>query len=219
MTDRPFMPRRPPDDRSYPRPPFRPPVPTPRPNSEPAPTSSSVRLKDGEREIEVSGTPIFVRQVLDDLPTLLARLRGETPPTPAAIRMPAPSAVQPPAAHPSTPEVHAPVAEVRAPQPEAPPHAPEIPIAAAPSGETGADGDGISLEEQVLTALRGAKTGSAPGSADSRCAASWSGPGPRWSRATTGRSATGFARRWWARHTGGRGRIRTCDPRVMSPLL
>jgi hypothetical protein len=158
VTDRPFMPRRPPDDRSYPpRPPYRPPMPTPRPNSEPAPTSSSVRLKDGEREIEVSGTPIFVRQVLDDLPTLLARLRGETPPTPAAIRMPAPSAVQPPAAHPSTPEVHAPVAEVRAPQPEAPPHAPEIPIAAAPSGETGADGDGISLEEQVLTALRGAK--------------------------------------------------------------
>ena len=157
MTDRPFLPRRPPDDRSYPpRPPYRPPMPAPRPNSEPAPTSSSVRLKDGEREIEVSGTPIFVRQVLDDLPTLLARLRGETPPTPAAIRMPAPSAVQPPAAHPPAPEVHAPVPEVRAPAPEAPPAAPEIPIAAAPTGETDSDGDEVSLEEQVLTALRGA---------------------------------------------------------------
>ena len=163
MTDRPFLPRRPPDDRSYPpRPPYRPPMPAPRPNSEPAPTSSSVRLKDGEREIEVSGTPIFVRQVLDDLPTLLARLRGETPPTPAAIRMPAPSAGQPPAAHRAAPEVHAPVPEVhapapevRAPAPEIPPAAPEIPIAAAPAGEADADGDEVSLEEQVLAALRG----------------------------------------------------------------
>jgi len=171
VTDRPFLPRRPPDDRSYPpRPPYRPPMPAPRPNSEPAPTSSSVRLKDGEREIEVSGTPIFVRQVLDDLPTLLARLRGETPPTPAAIRMPAPSGSQPPAAHRSVPEVHAPVPEVqapvpevhapapevRAPAPEIPPAAPEIPIAAAPAGEADADGDEVSLEEQVLAALRGA---------------------------------------------------------------
>jgi hypothetical protein len=138
-------------------------MPAPRPNSEPAPTSSSVRLKDGEREIEVSGTPIFVRQVLDDLPTLLARLRGETPPTPAAIRMPAPSGSQPPAAHRSVPEVHAPVPEVhapapevRAPAPEIPPAAPEIPIAAAPAGEADADGDEVSLEEQVLAALRGA---------------------------------------------------------------
>jgi hypothetical protein len=131
-------------------------MPAPRPNSEPAPTSSSVRLKDGEREIEVSGTPIFVRQVLDDLPTLLARLRGETPPTPAAIRMPAPSAGPPPAAHPSAPEVHAPVPEVRPPAPEVPPAVPEIPVAGAPAGETGSDGGEVSLEEQVLAALRGA---------------------------------------------------------------
>src|ERR1019366_1090321 len=143
------MPRRPPDERSYPRPPSRPPMPAPRPNSEPAPTSSSVRLKDGDREIEVSGTPIFVRQVLDDLPTLLARLRGETPPTPAAIRMPAPSAGQPPAAHAAAAPGHAPA-------PEAPPLAPDIPIAATPNGDAVSDDDGISLEEQVLAALRGA---------------------------------------------------------------
>jgi len=157
VTDRPFVPRRPPDDRSYPRPPYRPPVPTPRPNSEPAPTSSSVRLKDGEREIEVSGTPIFVRQVLDDLPTLLARLRGETPPTPAAIRMPAPSVPQPPAAHRSAPEVRSTAPEVRAPEPEAPPVAPDLPISASPTGKAVGDNDGISLEEQVLAALRGAE--------------------------------------------------------------
>ena len=156
MTDRPFLPRRPPDDRSYPpRPPRHPDAGAPA-EFEPAPTSSSVRLKDGEREIEVSGTPIFVRQVLDDLPTLLARLRGETPPTPAAIRMPAPSAGPPPAAHPSAPEVHAPVPEVRPPAPEVPPAVPEIPVAGAPAGETGSDGGEVSLEEQVLAALRGA---------------------------------------------------------------
>lgn len=157
MTDRPFLPRRPPDDRSYPRPPYRPPVPTPRPNSEPAPTSSSVRLKDGEREIEVSGTPIFVRQVLDDLPTLLARLRGETPPTPAAIRMPAPSVPQPPATHRSAPEVRSTAPEVRAPEPEAPPVAPDVPVSASPTRNAVGDDDGISLEEQVLAALRGAE--------------------------------------------------------------
>jgi hypothetical protein len=141
-------------------------MPAGRPSSDPVATPSSVRLKDGEREIEVSGTPIFVRQVLDDLPTLLARLRGETPPTPAAIRMPAPSAGQPPApsagqppaAHPSAAEAQAPVREP-APQglaPEAPPITPEAPVAAAPPAHTAADGDGTSLEDQVLAALRGA---------------------------------------------------------------
>jgi hypothetical protein len=121
-------------------------------------TPSSVRLKDGEREIEVSGTPIFVRQVLDDLPTLLARLRGETPPTPAAIRMPASSAGQPPAAHPSAPEVHAPAPGTAShrPAPEEPPITPEVPVVAAPLSDAAADGDGTSLEEQVLAALRGA---------------------------------------------------------------
>jgi hypothetical protein len=132
--DRPFPPRRPPDDRTYPRVPYRGPAPAGRPNPEPATAPSSVRLKDGEREIEVSGTPIFVRQVLDDLPTLLARLRGETPPTPAAIRMPAP-----------------PAAQHGAP----PPPVPAIPAPAAPSGEVITDGSGISLEARVLAALRG----------------------------------------------------------------
>jgi hypothetical protein len=49
-----------------------------------------VRLRDGDREIEVSGSAVFIRQVLDDLPALWARLRGETAPRPAAIRMPQP---------------------------------------------------------------------------------------------------------------------------------
>jgi len=80
-----------------PRPPF-----TPRPftpgggGGGPA---HSVRLRDGDREVEVSGTPEFVRQTLDDLPGLLARLRGEAPPhtRPASISMPPPP--QPAAAH------------------------------------------------------------------------------------------------------------------------
>ena len=53
-------------------------------------------MRDGEREIEVSGSPGFVRQVLDDLPALLARLRHEPGARPAAISMPPPPS--PPAA-------------------------------------------------------------------------------------------------------------------------
>ena len=34
--------------------------------------SHSLRLRDGEREIEVSGSAAFVRQVLDDLPAMWA---------------------------------------------------------------------------------------------------------------------------------------------------
>ncbi|HAW11061.1 MAG: hypothetical protein ABSC16_04050 [Candidatus Dormibacteria bacterium] len=132
MTDRPFVPRRSPDDRPFQRPPFRGPAPGGRPNPEPAAAPSSVRIKDGEREVEVSGSPMFVRQVLDDLPALVARLRGEAPPTPAAIRMPAPSAEQPPAARPAVPDVPVPVV----------------------TASDAADGDGASLEAQVLAALR-----------------------------------------------------------------
>ncbi len=55
------------------------------------PPDHSVRLRDGDREVEISGNPAFVRQVLDDLPTLMARLRGEAPGR-TAISMPAPPA-------------------------------------------------------------------------------------------------------------------------------
>jgi hypothetical protein len=47
--------------------------------------------------VEVSGNPAFVRQVLDDLPTLMARLRGEAPGR-TAISMPAPPATDHPTA-------------------------------------------------------------------------------------------------------------------------
>lgn len=56
------------------------------------PPDHRVHLRDGDREIEVSGNPAFVRQVLDDLPTLMARLRGEVPGR-TTISMPAPPAV------------------------------------------------------------------------------------------------------------------------------
>jgi hypothetical protein len=72
------------------------------------PPDHSVRIRDGDREIEVSGNPAFVRQVLDDLPTLMARLRGEAPGR-TTISMPAPPAVQPEAAT----VAPAPPAEVR----------------------------------------------------------------------------------------------------------
>jgi hypothetical protein len=58
----------------------------------------TVRLREGEREVEVTGPAEFVRQTLDDLPALFARLRGEAAPPPgrpASISMPPPPAAQP----------------------------------------------------------------------------------------------------------------------------
>jgi len=97
---------------SYPRPPTVPDAGS-RPNSEPAPTSSSVRLKDGEREIEVSG-PRSLSASADDLPTLLAafagrrlrpRLQYACPP----LRQPAPRLIGRYPRFTPVPEVHAPV--------------------------------------------------------------------------------------------------------------
>ena len=48
----------------------------------------SVRLRDGDRELEVSGSAAFVRQIVDELPEMMARLRGERGARPASIRMP-----------------------------------------------------------------------------------------------------------------------------------
>jgi hypothetical protein len=50
----------------------------------------SLRLRDGEREIEVSGSAAFVRQVLDDLPAMWARLHSEGAPRSGRIDLPAP---------------------------------------------------------------------------------------------------------------------------------
>ncbi len=68
------------------RPPFRP---APRVEVPAAPMSHSLRLRDGEREIEVSGSAAFVRQVLDDLPAMWSRLHGEGSTRPARIDLPA----------------------------------------------------------------------------------------------------------------------------------
>jgi hypothetical protein len=64
-----------------------------------------VRLRDGEREVEVSGSAGFVRQLLDDLPALLGRLRAEPAPSrPASISMPPPPTLPAVVAAPATPE-------------------------------------------------------------------------------------------------------------------
>lgn len=68
------------------RPPFRP---APRVEVPAAPMAHSLRLRDGDREIEVSGSAAFVRQVLDDLPAMWARLHGEGSTRPARIDLPA----------------------------------------------------------------------------------------------------------------------------------
>ena len=68
------------------RPPFRP---APRVEVPAAPMAHALRLRDGDREIEVSGSAAFVRQVLDDLPAMWARLHGEGSTRPARIDLPA----------------------------------------------------------------------------------------------------------------------------------
>jgi hypothetical protein len=74
------------DSRNDSRPPFRP---APRVEVPAAPMSHSLRLRDGEREIEVSGSAAFVRQVLDDLPAMWTRLHGEGSTRPSRIDLPA----------------------------------------------------------------------------------------------------------------------------------
>jgi hypothetical protein len=50
----------------------------------------TVRLRDGDRELEVSGSAVFVRQLLDDLASLWPRLHGEGHARPSHISMPPP---------------------------------------------------------------------------------------------------------------------------------
>jgi hypothetical protein len=119
------------------------------------PPDHRVRLRDGDREIEVTGNPAFVRQVLDDLPALMARLRGEAPGR-TAISMPAPPVSQPVAAVFSTDDGHAAATVEDEPKVSAPPAAPAVP-ARGRNGtrrSAGAGGDG-GLERQVFDVLRG----------------------------------------------------------------
>ena len=74
------------DSRNDSRPPFRP---APRVEVPAAPIAHALRLRDGDREIEVSGSAAFVRQVLDDLPAMWSRLHGEGSTRPARIDLPA----------------------------------------------------------------------------------------------------------------------------------
>jgi hypothetical protein len=74
------------DSRNDSRPPFRP---APRVEVPAAPVTHALRLRDGDREIEVSGSAAFVRQVLDDLPAMWSRLHGEGSTRPARIDLPA----------------------------------------------------------------------------------------------------------------------------------
>jgi pyruvate/2-oxoglutarate dehydrogenase complex dihydrolipoamide acyltransferase (E2) component len=98
----------------------------------------SVRLREGEREIEVSGSAAFVRQLLDDLPALLGRLRAEGSTKPASISMPPP---------PPAPAATAPV-EAAAETEDAP--EPEESSARATNGRAPAD----ALTRQILAILR-----------------------------------------------------------------
>lgn len=101
------------------------------------PPDHSVRLRDGDREIEVRGNPAFVRQVLDDLPSLMARLRGDAPGR-TTISMPPPPAAALPVATP----VAAVIAEVVRSD------------VSAGNGSRALPAAGRSLEDRVLDVLR-----------------------------------------------------------------
>ena len=96
-----------------------------------------MRLRDGDREIELSGSAPFVRQLLDDLPALLGRLRSEPPSRPSSISMPPPPAPIPAAAAPS-------------PVPERAAAAVEAPVEPASNGHSPTD----PLTRQVLAVMR-----------------------------------------------------------------
>ncbi len=115
------------------------------------PPEHSVRIRDGDREVEVSGNPAFVRQVLDDLPTLIGRLRGEAP-------------GRSPITMPPAPEAHT---AATTPTPTSPAAVASEPPAAPPTGRPASNGTGTgdrrrppssaaaSLEEQIFEVLRG----------------------------------------------------------------
>lgn len=105
-----------------------PPVPFARPplrGGELAMPPHSVRLRDGERELEISGSAAFVRQLLEELPALLGRLQGSaaasTPSGPTAMPSPRPASVVTPA--PAAAGGGAPDADSAAPRTAAAPHA------------------------------------------------------------------------------------------------
>ena len=87
-----FQPPRPGGFTPGPRPGGFTPAPTPFTPSRPAggDETLSVRLREGDREVEISGSPAVCRQLLEDLPALFGRLRGERTRVPA-ITLPPPS--------------------------------------------------------------------------------------------------------------------------------
>jgi hypothetical protein len=111
-----------------------------------------VRLREGDREVEVHGTAAFVRQTLDDLPTFFARLRGEAAPQsrPASISLPKPPRAE---ATPTTPDpedddLDDDDDEDDQPEPHATPARRE-----RHGAKAGANGKG-SLEDRVFSALQ-----------------------------------------------------------------
>jgi hypothetical protein len=112
-----------------------------------------VRLRDGEREVEVSGSAQFVRQLLDDLPALLGRLRAEPASSrPASISMPPPPTLPAVVTAPAPPVAVEPAAVADTAE------AVEAPVEVATS-ETATNGHGPvdALTRQVLGIMR--KTG------------------------------------------------------------
>jgi len=144
-----------------PRPPFAGPGPSrpvPPPAATPAEAASTVCLRQGDREVTVTGSRIFIRQTLDELPSLFAKLTGTPVPTPASISIPANPARTPPT------EVEAPTV-VALPAYEPQTRGPRAERHPAPNRDTGATRnpaaeftkDPGSLEDSVFAVLQRSK--------------------------------------------------------------
>lgn len=107
----------------------------PQPASSPE-AAASIRVRDGDREVEVHGSPTFCRQVVDELPALLARIRAEAGGTPAAIALPP---------HPGNGASHHGPDNVRAAAPAA--------RVAASTGAAATDADADADEDDAVTDL------------------------------------------------------------------
>ena len=176
------------------RPPYRP---APRVEVPAAPISHSLRLRDGDREIEVSGSAAFVRQVLDDLPAMWTRLHGEGSTRPARIDLPARSEAQARAAvaeptsrvPESAPEPARARPSPRGPRRQRPPTASTPPLAARPMTRS------LRFSRNRRGPSRSPRSGSVSVAASprSRSVASSSGTLRRYRSLTSGRPPTACA--------------------------
>ena len=106
----------------------------------------------------MTGSPIFIRQTLDDLPSLFAKLTGTPVPTPASISIPANPARTPPTVVEAPAVVALPAYEPQTRSPRAERHThPKRDTGATPNPAAEFTKDTGSLEDAVFAVLQRSK--------------------------------------------------------------